>query len=114
MSKPGEPPSIPPAQKQLPTLFYGATRESKKGKIYLKVVNAAATPQPVQINLTGATNIAHEGTAVTLTSGKPDDANTITDPTKIVPVTSKTTGIGNTFTRTFAPYSINVLLMEAQ
>jgi alpha-N-arabinofuranosidase len=113
-AKLGEPPSPPPAPKQVPTLFFVATRDSKKGTIYLKVVNTAATPQAVQINLSGAANIAHEGTAITLASSKSDDTNSITDPARIVPVTSKATGLGNTFTRTFAPYSVNLLLMEAQ
>ncbi len=66
----------------------------------------------MQINITGAANIAPEGTLVTLSSSKPDDTNTITEPTKIVPVTSKATGLGNTFTQTFAPYSINVLQID--
>jgi alpha-N-arabinofuranosidase len=113
-TKPGEPPATPPAPKQVPTLFYVATKDSTKGTIYLKVVNTAATPQAVQINLTGAATIAPEGTTVTLSSEKPGDTNSITDPTKIVPVTSKATGLGNTFTQTFAPYSINVLQMETR
>jgi alpha-N-arabinofuranosidase len=57
-------------------------------------------------------NIAPEGTLVTLSSSNPADTNTITDPAKIVPVTSKAAGLGNTFTRTFAPYSVNVLQIE--
>jgi alpha-N-arabinofuranosidase len=107
----GSPPP-PPAPKQVPTLFYVATRDGKSGRIYLKVVNTAATPQAVQINLTGVANIAPEGTLVTLSSSNPADTNTITDPAKIVPVTSKATGLGNAFTRTFAPYSVNVLQIE--
>ena len=107
----GSPPP-PPAPKQVPTLFYVATKDGKSGRIYLKVVNTAATPQAVQINLTGVANIAPEGTLVTLSSSNPADTNTITDPTKIVPVTSKATGLGNAFTRTFAPYSVNVLQIE--
>jgi alpha-N-arabinofuranosidase len=102
----------PPAPKQVPTLFYVATKDDKTGTIYLKVVNTAATPQAVQINLTGVANIAPEGTLVTLSSSNPADTNTITDPAKIVPVTSKAAGLGNTFTRTFAPYSVNVLQIE--
>jgi alpha-N-arabinofuranosidase len=108
-AKRGEPPATAPAPKQVPTLFYVATKDGKKGAIYLKVVNTMATPQAVQINLTGAANIAPEGRVVSLSSAKPDDTNTITDPTKIVPVTSEVTGLGNTFTQTFAPYSVNVL-----
>jgi alpha-N-arabinofuranosidase len=112
--RPGQPPPTPPAPQQVPTLFYVATKDGKSGAIYLKVVNTAATPQAVQINLTGAANIAPEGTLVTLSSSKPGDTNTITEPTKIVPVTSKATGLGNTFTQTFAPYSVNVLQIDTR
>lgn len=99
----------PPAPKQLPTLYYVATKDSKTGAIYLKVVNTASMAQSVEISLKGATGVAAEGTLVTLSSANPGDTNTITEPTKIVPITSKATGLGNSFTQTFAPYSINVL-----
>ncbi len=112
-AKPGAPPLSPPSPRQVPTLFYVATRDSKKGTLYLKVVNTAATSQPVQISITGAANIGPEGTAVTLSSTNPGDTNTITDPMKIVPMTSKVIGLGNTFTRIFAPFSVNVLQIDA-
>ena len=92
---PGEPPAIPPPPKQIPALFYVATTDGRTGAIYLKVVNTGAAPQDVQINLTGAANISPEGTAITLASSNPRDTNTIANPTKIVPVTSKATGLEN-------------------
>jgi len=113
-TKPGEPPATPPPPRQVLTLFYVATQDSKSGAIYLKVVNIAGTAQSVQINLQGAAKIAPEGTLVALSSANPRDTNSITEPTKIVPVTSKATGLGNTFTQTFAPYSINVLDIETK
>ena len=113
-ARPGQPPPTRPGPKQVFTLFYVATKDSRKGTIYLKVVNTAATPRAVQINVTGAADIAPEGTAVILSSSKPGDTNTITDPTRIVPVTSKATGLGNSFNRTFAPYSVNVLEIDAK
>lgn len=103
----------PPAR-ELPALYYVATKDSKTGSIYLKVVNTSGTPQAVQINLTGAGSVAAEGTLVVLTSGSPTDTNTIDDPKKVVPVTSKASGLGSAFTQTFAPYSINVLQMATQ
>jgi alpha-N-arabinofuranosidase len=108
-TKPGEPPATPPPTKQVLTLFYVATKNTKSGAIYLKVVNTASTQQSVQINLKGVASVAPEGTLITLSSSNPRDTNSITEPTKIVPVTTKVTGLGSTFTETFAPYSINVL-----
>ena len=112
-AKPGKPAPTPPPAKQVPSLFFVATKNSEKGTIYLKVVNTAGTPQTVHIDLKGTT-IAPQGTLVTLTSQKPEDTNSIKEPAKIVPVTSKVEGLGSSFTKTFAPYSINVLQMEAR
>jgi alpha-N-arabinofuranosidase len=106
--------TVPPPPKVLPALFYVATKDSKTGSIYLKVVNTVGTPQAVQINLTGAGAVAPEGTAIVLTSAQPTDTNTIQDPEKIVPVTTQVSGLGATFTHTFAPYSINILQLETR
>lgn len=97
-----------------PALFYVATRDTKTGVIYLKVINTSGKPQPVTLDLKGAANVAADGTMVVLKSNSPDDTNTIDDPEKIVPVTSKINGISKTFTRTFDPYSINVLQIKTR
>ncbi|MGB8353960.1 MAG: alpha-L-arabinofuranosidase C-terminal domain-containing protein [Chthoniobacteraceae bacterium] len=102
------------ASKQVPSLFQVVTRDSAKGTIYLKIVNTAGNPQIVNINLKGVDSIAPEGTLVVLRSARPEDTNSITEPTNIVPVTSKINGVGTSFTHTFAPYSINVLQIETR
>jgi alpha-N-arabinofuranosidase len=108
-AKRDQPPSAPPAPKELPTLFYVATKDSKTGAIYLKVGNTADSSQVVQIKLNGTTSVAPDGTLISLSAPNPTDTNSITEPMKIVPVTTKAAGLGTTFTETFAPYSINVL-----
>jgi alpha-N-arabinofuranosidase len=113
-AKAGGPAPTPPPPRQVPTLFYVATRASKTGAIYLKLVNTAATPQAVEINVKGVANVAPEGTLVTMKSSEPGDTNSITEPTKIVPVTSKAMGLGKMFTETLAPYSINVVQMDSR
>ena len=111
--KPGEPAPPLPAARQVPSLFYVATRDGKKGAIYLKVVNTLGTAQSVEIKLKGLLHIAPDGAIVTLTSDKPEDTNSISAPTKIVPVTTKLGGLSSDFHQTFAPYSINVLQIPA-
>ena len=111
-SKPKNKPA--PEPKQLPVLFSVATRDTAKGVVYLKIVNAGAASQTVTIDLKGATTVAPQGTAVVLTSEKPTDTNTITDPMKVVPVTTPIDGVSKTFARTFAPYSITVLTLQAR
>jgi alpha-N-arabinofuranosidase len=113
-ARPGEPPPAPPAPKQVPTLFFVATRATRTGTIYLKVVNTAGFAQSVRIELKGVTRVSPDGLSVVLTSAHPRDTNSITEPTKIMPATSKISGLGTDFTHAFAPDSINVLQLDAQ
>jgi alpha-N-arabinofuranosidase len=103
-----------PSPKDIPTLFFVATRSTRTGTIYLKVVNTAATAQSVHINLKGAATVSPDGLSVVLASADPLDTNSINEPKKIVPVTTKISGLGASFTRDFVPYSINILKIEAR
>jgi alpha-N-arabinofuranosidase len=58
--------------------------------------------------------VAAEGKAIVLTSANKEDTNTITEPTKVVPVTSKASGLGKQFSYRFAPYSVTVLVLSAK
>jgi alpha-N-arabinofuranosidase len=103
---------MPP--KQIPVLFYVATRNKQTGLLYLKVVNAGATNQVVNININGAAKISAEASMIELKAGQPEDTNSITAPEKIIPVVSKIKGLGKKFTRTFPAYSITVLQVETK
>jgi alpha-N-arabinofuranosidase len=103
-----------PAPRQLPSLYFDATRDSQTGTIYLKVVNRAATAQPLQIDISGVQSVAAKGTAIVLQAEKPDDTNSLVAPKKIVPVTKKTKKLGPSFTRTFPPYSITILELKTK
>jgi alpha-N-arabinofuranosidase len=102
-----------PKKTVIPTLFYVATRNEATGDLYLKVVNTSGKPQPVTIVLDGVEKIAPTGTLTVLKSAQPEDTNTIDEPEKIVPSTSRIKGIGKTFTRTFDGYSVSVIQMHA-
>jgi len=95
-------------------VFFDATRDSKTGTIYLKVVNRAGTPQPVQVEISGVSIVEAKGQAITLSAKTPNETNSITAPSKIVPVTTNVDGLGANFTRTFPPYSITVLQMKTR
>jgi len=102
---------LPPA-KQVATFFYAVTRNTTTGTVYLKMVNTSAVPQTIDIDLNGAKFVKPEGISVLLTAEKTTDTNTITEPEKVVPVTSKVKGLTKNMTRTLAPYSINILQIE--
>jgi alpha-N-arabinofuranosidase len=104
----------PPPPQELPTLFHAATRDSKTGIIYLKMVNPLGIPQVVQVEITGAPAIAPKGESVIMKADNPADTNSIAEPRKIVPVTASESGLGAIFTRTLAPYSINILKISTR
>ncbi|WP_255486653.1 alpha-L-arabinofuranosidase C-terminal domain-containing protein [Mucilaginibacter sp. SP1R1] len=97
-----------------PSLFYVATRDSKTGLLFVKIVNASGKAQSVTIDLQGAAKVKSDGTLIVLKSDKPDDTNTINEPKKIVPLNKNVKNIRKTFTTVFDAYSVNVLQLQVQ
>ena len=97
-----------------PRLFYSVTRHSQSGVMDLKIVNASATPQSLDIDLQGASSVGSTAKLTTLSATTPRDTNTITEPTKIVPVESTIQTSGTHLNHTFAPYSISVVEVPAK
>jgi alpha-N-arabinofuranosidase len=100
--------------RQVKSLFYSATRDSASGKITVKIVNSADTPQNVKIEVNGVNSVAAKGSATVLQAAKRDETNSLKDPQHIVPVTEKVKGLGTSFTRTFPPCSITILELKAK
>ncbi len=90
-----------------------ATRDSKTGDVFVKLVNPEATPEPLAISLHGAKSVAATATAITLT-GKPEESNSIDDPRKIVPQTTTVSDVKPDFTYTVPANSIVVLKLNAK
>lgn len=90
-------------------LFYSVTKHSDSGVLEVKIVNAASTPQPLNIDLQNAAAAGAPAKLITLSATNPRDTNTIKEPTKIVPAESTVPLSGNSLQHTFAPYSINII-----
>jgi alpha-N-arabinofuranosidase len=103
----GEQPA--PQKVNVPSLFCNVTRDSGSGTIYVKVVNVVGTAQPVHIQISGVSTLEPNGELVEMKGKSTEDTNSITEPTNIVPVTTKIDGLSRDFTRSFPPYSISVL-----
>jgi alpha-N-arabinofuranosidase len=82
--------------------------------VYLKIVNALASPQTAAVTLTGAESVNSTGTAIVLSSANLTDTNTLAAPNKVAPVQSEITGLGKTFRHVFPPYSLTVLVLKAR
>ncbi len=100
-------------RRMLKTVFASATRDAATGDTILKVVNGAATPADVEIDLAGAGPLARRGQAIVLTSGNPKDENTLDEPTRVAPRTEALELEGARWTRSFPGNSFTVLRIPA-
>ena len=90
-----------------------ATRDSRTGEIFLKLVNPQTNAVSLNIEINGVTSLASKGSAITL-AGNLDDTNSLTEPEKIVPITKTVRGIKPNFVHIMPPNSIVVLKLKAQ
>ncbi|MBN9502000.1 alpha-N-arabinofuranosidase [bacterium SCN 57-13] len=91
----------------LPGIFTSATRDTKSGKVYVKIVNALPTAQEIQFEVKGA-KVASSG-SITFLSGQLPDVNSIEEPFKVAPKQEAVTGLSGSFRRTVPGYSVSVL-----
>jgi alpha-L-arabinofuranosidase len=92
-------------------LYFVASKSASGGTVYIKVVNPGSSTKSVQIVLNSGKTVSATGTAVVLSSGSASDTNTLSSPTKIVPVTHALSGLSSSFNYSFAPYSITALAL---
>jgi alpha-N-arabinofuranosidase len=78
------------------SVLVSATRDSRSRMVHVKLVNPADTAVPVQIEATRAA-LASGGTVLTL-AGPRQATNSIDDPVRVVPVTTKIPGVTSPFT----------------
>ncbi len=90
-------------------LYFVTSKVSSNGTIYLKVVNTSSVAENTQIKINGVTTIDKQGTATVLTSGNVNDMNSLTNPTKVIPVTKPLNNLSPSFSYSFDPYSVTVL-----
>ena len=94
-------------------VLVSATRDSRAGTIYIKLVNAADTEAPVQLDITGMPTLASTGTAVTL-AADPKATNSIDAAQAVAPVTSKVSGVRPGFAYKVPAHGISVLTLEGR
>jgi alpha-N-arabinofuranosidase len=92
-----------------PRVFYSATRDSKSGKLYLKVVNASTVPVDITIKPAAGSKIAKSATVWTLKGASRAQTNSMEKPKTIVPVQSRIDDFASGRPQRLAPLSINVI-----
>jgi alpha-N-arabinofuranosidase len=93
-----------------PTRVYASvTRDDAKHKLFVKVVNATSTAEPLAIALTGVKRVAPQATLTTMSGKTPNATNSIAHPNAIQPTSRAIAISGTKFTQSFLPYSVNVV-----
>ena len=90
-----------------------ATRDSKTGEIFLKLVNPQPNPQNLRLDIRGVASLTRKTTVATL-AASPDDTNSIDHPRRVVPVITTLRGLHPSFTYTLPPHSIVALKAKAR
>jgi alpha-N-arabinofuranosidase len=96
----------------IPVLSYGCTKDTKKGVLYLKIINSSSQSVPLRINITTKHTIASTGELLQLKSDKPEDTNDIEHPKNIIPHKMIVKDIKPEFDQKIAPYSVNVYTIK--
>jgi alpha-N-arabinofuranosidase len=94
-------------------LFYSATTDTAKKRLYLKLVNGSSAPQTLQIDLGGA-KLGATAKLTTLRANSTQATNSIDAPELIVPVESTLRGASSKFSHTVPGLSIEVIELELQ
>jgi alpha-N-arabinofuranosidase len=90
-----------------------ATRDSRTGEIFLKLVNPRPAPDTLELAINGAGALDSQAGSLIL-AGNPDDTNSLTEPRKVAPVSGKVRGVKNEFIYTLPANSIVVLTLRAK
>ena len=93
-------------------MFFSATKNTQNGVIYLKVVNAAPAPQSLSIDLQATGAVMPQGMLTVIKADHAEDTNTISEPDKIVPLTTAIKGIGKKFQQIFPAYSVSIVQLQ--
>jgi alpha-L-arabinofuranosidase len=94
-------------------LYAVASLAKRANEVILKVVNVSAADQETDLQLEG-TRVRPTAKAIVLVSDKPEDENTLEQPTKIKPVTLTLNNASAAFHYTFPANSVTVLRLKLQ
>ena len=90
-----------------------ASRDSKTGQIFIKLINPQPKPELLHLEIKGLTSLASEASVITL-AAEPEDTNSIEHPRNVVPVTTTLRQVQRVFDYTLPPHSIVVLKFKAR
>jgi len=102
-----------PVQLTDTSVHASATRDSKTGEVFLKLVNPQPNPQNLRLDIKGVRSLAPKATVTTL-AASPDDTNSIDHPRRVAPVVTALRGPHPSFTYTLPPHGVVALRLKAR
>jgi alpha-L-arabinofuranosidase len=104
------------SRRPVPSLYAvaGATGADKPKEMVLSIVNFSSEPRETDVKLNGVSRLAKTARLTLLTSGSPDDVNTLEEPGTVAPVTRNIEIAGPSFSRVFPPYSLSVIRVRIE
>ena len=96
-------------QSDNPRVFYSATRDSKSGAVYVKVVNASTEPLDLTMKPRDASTLSGSASLWTLKGASQAQTNSISKPDAITPSETHIDNWASDRTQRFAPLSVNVV-----
>ncbi|HET9503898.1 MAG TPA: alpha-L-arabinofuranosidase C-terminal domain-containing protein [Hymenobacter sp.] len=102
----------PPGAVADTTVAASCVRDAKTGDVILKIVNASATVQPFQVDLSGLKGVNLAATRTVFTGDK-DAKNTFASPRTVLPKTAPYKA-GKRFSYAAEPYSLTVIRLRGK
>lgn len=90
-----------------------ATRDTKTGEIFVKLINAESNPESLQLDLKGIRSLESKASVITLAAA-PEDTNSIEHPRNVVPVTTTLKRPQPVSSFTLPPHSIVVIKLKVR
>jgi len=95
--------------------FYAlAGRDEDRGELILKVINTSPDPVATTLSLSGVERVSPEGEVTVLRSERLDDNNSLDNPMRVVPTTSKIATAGARFGHEFPAFSLTVMRLKTK
>jgi len=94
------------------SLYTSASLDEQSKMLYVKVINPANADVTSNLKLNGLQAGSINGSAIVLSSASGLDENTLTEPTKISPVTTTIDSVGSNFKYTFKANSVTILKLN--
>jgi alpha-L-arabinofuranosidase len=98
----------------LKSLYASASRVQDTGELILKIVNTSNSELSTDIKLNGIRTVQAPAKAIVLTSENPTDENSLTEPTKVAPLTKTINMTGPNFQHAFPGNSVTILRLKTE